>query len=381
MSTEINISVGDEPLIDQLRLQQNANRQTLLERDNEKDVQVKAIDARTEQLASQGKDASDNSLYGTRIKQPQIDRRPAANIATKTALLWYFTEAPNPSETGRFGSIYATNNTYLLKNARQTPATRQAGEEEELIYNFLAAEGPSSIIFVPGSPENGVFGQNIIEFPINTTEFINRVEWTCFNGQSTNFDGTSSLVYIDNPTRPEFTLEYDILIGTYSDTGGQIRLFNSVTDATTSDSNVVFDYIILPSFGFFQIYSDAPEFFFGESFYANGNGPYIGEEDLPEEEDYTLQNMYPPGRTWVRYAFTLTSNEILLHVNGIFKRSFAFNPSILLGFEAVGWIIDGSVFTNSETPVPSLSAVRFTQKALYRKQSYTPRSLLSNLGS
>ncbi len=79
MSTNINISVGDNNLLNQARLQQNASRQAQLEREANKRLEVEATDARTKAQAAAGKDANGNPLTGTRIQVPQVDRRPAAN--------------------------------------------------------------------------------------------------------------------------------------------------------------------------------------------------------------------------------------------------------------------------------------------------------------
>lgn len=387
MSTNINISVGDNKLLAQASLQQNASRQAQLEKESNKRLQSKAEINRVNALAAQGKDANGKPLTNTLPKVTKPERELAANRFRKYPSLWYFTEAPNPTGAGRYNSNYATNNTRLLKNsALIPPATRRpTGEEEEPVqlYNFLAAEEAREFIFVPGSPNNDVFGQNIIQFPYIADNFINRIEWTNFNGDITDFDGTSSLEYINKPSRPEFTLEYDILIGEYPfgfiQTGGQIRLFNSVTDAAVSDSNLAIDLTIRDDLGFFQVYLDATSLFIGDNFRANEtDDPY--PDDTPEGP---YLNFFSAGRVWRRYALTVTSSEVLLHVNGIYKRSLAFDPSILLGFEAVGWAVDGSLtsVTGEEGIAPSFSAVRFTQKALYGKESYTPCSLLERICS
>lgn len=162
MSTEINISVGYETLIDQLRLQQNVNRQTLLERENEKDVQVKAIDARTKQLASQGKDANNDSLYGTRTKQPQIDRRPAANnlpsYYVAEGLLWGldFKSGGGPVDlilTRLNPADFSVKNTYVFTVASipTYPTTDDILSTGSLFIN----QGTTVVTTVPENPGPG----------------------------------------------------------------------------------------------------------------------------------------------------------------------------------------------------------------------------------
>lgn len=79
MSTDINITVGDNALLDRAKQQQSANRQAQLNRENSTRLEAQATDERTKALAAQGKDANGNPLYGVSSAIPQIDRRPAAN--------------------------------------------------------------------------------------------------------------------------------------------------------------------------------------------------------------------------------------------------------------------------------------------------------------
>lgn len=82
MSTNINITVGNEALLERVQQQQSANRQAQLERESAKNLDEQATASRTASLAAQGKDAAGNPINGTLAKAPQIDRRPAANRAT-----------------------------------------------------------------------------------------------------------------------------------------------------------------------------------------------------------------------------------------------------------------------------------------------------------
>ena len=79
MSTNINITVGDNALLDAAKLQQEANRQAQLNREASKRLEAQATAARTAALATQGRDANGNLITGAPFTQPQIERRPAAN--------------------------------------------------------------------------------------------------------------------------------------------------------------------------------------------------------------------------------------------------------------------------------------------------------------
>jgi hypothetical protein len=79
MSTDINITVGDEALLARAKQQQSASRQAQLGRESSTRLETQATAARTASLAAAGKDAAGNSLIGTIYRTPQVERRPAAS--------------------------------------------------------------------------------------------------------------------------------------------------------------------------------------------------------------------------------------------------------------------------------------------------------------
>lgn len=79
MSTNINITVGDDALLNRVKQQQSANRQAQLEREASARLEAQATVARTTTLTAAGKDAAGNLLIGTPSKAPQLQQRPAAN--------------------------------------------------------------------------------------------------------------------------------------------------------------------------------------------------------------------------------------------------------------------------------------------------------------
>jgi hypothetical protein len=78
MSTNINITVGDNALLDRAQQQQAANRQAQLQKEATLRLEAEATAARTAALANQGRDANGNPIAGVPFSQPGIDRRPAA---------------------------------------------------------------------------------------------------------------------------------------------------------------------------------------------------------------------------------------------------------------------------------------------------------------
>jgi hypothetical protein len=96
MSTNINITVGDEGLLDRAKQQQAASRQTQLNREASVQLEAEAITAlltnakaiasgaafnaaRTAAFAAQGRDASGNLITAPSRIEPYIAPRPAAN--------------------------------------------------------------------------------------------------------------------------------------------------------------------------------------------------------------------------------------------------------------------------------------------------------------
>lgn len=78
MSTEINITVGPQSLVDRNRQEVQGNRFSRAEQDAQKRTQAAATDARQQQLAQQGLTADGQAQYGT-TQRPNFQRqKPAA---------------------------------------------------------------------------------------------------------------------------------------------------------------------------------------------------------------------------------------------------------------------------------------------------------------
>ena len=158
MSTNINITVGDNALLDAAKLQQEANRQAQLNREASKRLEAQATAARTAALATQGRDANGNLITGAPFTQPQIDRRPAAN---RVSGLPNFILAPpfDPVGTSHFGRSKGTGS--LTRNEWFLAFLESQG-------NFLTPGGgpPTLYTISPGGPH----GLNYLRFaPANIT--------------------------------------------------------------------------------------------------------------------------------------------------------------------------------------------------------------------
>jgi len=97
MSTNINITVGDNALLDRAKQQQAASRQAQLNRENSTRLEAQATAARTAALSAQGRDANGQPLYGVNTTLPEIERRPAAfrgGDKFDIGHCWIFSENP-----------------------------------------------------------------------------------------------------------------------------------------------------------------------------------------------------------------------------------------------------------------------------------------------
>jgi hypothetical protein len=136
MSTNINITVGDNALLDAAKQQQAANRQAQLNREASTRLEAQATAARTAALATQGRDANANLIHGALFTQPLIDRRPVANRQGYGALL-----------TAPFTYVnYGGSNSGLIvrcRGNRNVPAARFSYEESKVYSEGVVVNGPT----------------------------------------------------------------------------------------------------------------------------------------------------------------------------------------------------------------------------------------------
>ena len=79
MSTQINVTVGSGGLSDKARQLQTAARQAQLEKERTINLSAEALDKRVAAQAAKGLSPDGLPLYSAGFKQPEIERRPAAN--------------------------------------------------------------------------------------------------------------------------------------------------------------------------------------------------------------------------------------------------------------------------------------------------------------
>ena len=101
MSTQINVTVDSGGLRARAKQQQNAARQTQLERERTQRVKAESKTQRDAKLAAEGKAPDGSSLNSTTFEQPQIERRPAGTrrASDKDQVVLYYLDSPPPRTT------------------------------------------------------------------------------------------------------------------------------------------------------------------------------------------------------------------------------------------------------------------------------------------
>lgn len=158
MSTNINITVGDNALLDRAKQRQTANRQAQLQKEATLRLEAQATAARTEAFATQGRDANGNLLIGTAFTQPQIDRRPAANrsggnIETVSAAFLAYAGTDWDTPSIRFS--------YAWEGSNQGPSVWLSSLDGSYwLSDTHIGEGASNWSFLTGSGFNGDIGSS-----------------------------------------------------------------------------------------------------------------------------------------------------------------------------------------------------------------------------
>jgi hypothetical protein len=136
VTTKINVTIDSGGLSDRAKQQQQAARQAQLEKERQQRIKAEGADQRSARLKSEGKAPDESLLYGPGFKQPDIERRPAANrFAQFDFGEGYFTVARGANDiasvTVRSGNK-ATVLTIDLTGSEKPVGFRDAGGEDKL---------------------------------------------------------------------------------------------------------------------------------------------------------------------------------------------------------------------------------------------------------
>ena len=189
MSTQINVTVESGGLSDKARQLQTAARQAQLEKERTINLSAEALDKRVAAQAAKGLSPDGLPLYGPGFKQPQIERRPAAN---RTGSMHGLT--PVGTFTGTVSVLDFLNLTDLR------PYSSLLGTSSKGSFNWLATafgdennriKNPSD--FLQFSPNNGPNNGTFLEFKdipwVNFLEYRYRAD---IKTDSNNFDPSTA---------------------------------------------------------------------------------------------------------------------------------------------------------------------------------------------
>lgn len=364
MSTNINISVGDNKLLAQASLQQNASRQAQLEKEANKRLQNEAEINRVNALAAQGKDANGNPVTGTLTQAPQLERRPAANRFGNTSALLYFLQPPTPIVVtpgyGAFG--YGP---VLFSASKQKGPTKNSATGYE--YNFFCSVPRQQGL--PGNIQNfqawkyiasgGPYGQSYILSPA----FAYDPE--VYGGSQVAFYSETIPRKLLKPSN-RFTLEFDI----YPNFDVSDSAYFIILDCALRTASDIF-------FMQYKVELSAPplpanvDIF--NVYYYNNTGqtgeifPFLGRLPLTNN-------------AWNRVAVTVNgnTNTLSLFVNGLLyanvEPSFSVFPTTPQS--VISTSFSGIAYSNSypDRKTVGMSAVKMSYKILY-SETYTPAQL------
>jgi hypothetical protein len=258
MSTKINVTVGSGGLSDRAKQQQQAARQAQLERERTINLSAEALDKRVAAQAAKGLSLDGQPLYGTPFRQPQIERRPAAN---------------------RYGSPVWTYRPSAL--------------------NFINTSGPALVAVLEPPEANAVFqpsgGPN--------------------GGSCIELSGTSNFVIKNSSPEPKFkldtalgmTLEGYIQITTIEQFGGgQVSVGVSVYD---SDNSFGFGFgAAMSSYGFGSTANYNP----------SASGSASQADNFFSQWIFDAEVDAPPlnNGSWVHYALVFQATNAKFYING-----------------------------------------------------------------
>jgi hypothetical protein len=355
MSTSINITVGDSGLLDRAKQQQSASRQTQLNREAATQLEAQATAARTTAFAAQGRDASGNLIIGRPFRQPQIDRRPAAN--RRGGLVQWLVTPTDAQLTAQVRNIKPF--------ALQTPEA-----PNQFIYPviFSPAGGPGGRAALEGTPRPNTISSNFA-YTFNFLEYFkepNLQSFTC-----------EALVNIwsDNQYRPERGIRF----GLSSVFGLFIGTRWTFPPLSTDPS--------LPFVTVQTVYFGGNGDVFNSYAYA---GPALEYIDLPgavslpillTKEWIHLAIVQSPGNSASTRKIALYADGQLIGSHNEVVTSYydPKNQPFLIEFEYRNYDGNDQDGFTSTAKSGFLHGIRFTERALYSGASFTPPTSITTL--
>ncbi len=379
MSTNINISVGDNKLLAQARLQQNASRQAQLEKEANKRLQSEAEINRVNALAAQGKDANGNPITGSQVTQPQIERRPAAN---------------------RFGGppnfLLVPHQDFILNSiSTNTIAAKTKGIKNNLFFEveaggvFVPSGGPGGASFLqaPQATVSDTFYSAYIEFPLcDNTNVLDVADSVAGRVKVLTSDGVVDATQLKKPVHKlkEYTVEAyfkgDTSFPPIGTVLGRAEIEMSYADYViyaTLLYNAFHD--VGPTSYLYSLYVQGydgfeVEIFFGSYWLADPSGP---NASMPSY-GYIWPELLQPD-AWYHLALVKTETSQSIYFQGTLI------ASVLTDFSPLANLPDDAIYTASAFLESGgngilqlgLSGFRFTPKVLYTGPFTPPASITS----
>ena len=349
MSTQVNVTVGSGGLSEQARQLQTAARQAQLEKERQQRIETQGQEQRTANLAAAGRAPDGSPLFGIGFRQPEVERRPAANRFGANAMLFYFKSTPTVDVNG-FGTgpaiIKGRSSAYKF-NTSITP-------------NYPANPGDLWVF----SPTGGPYNQSYITEPSGPQIGLSqRYVAPGVPAPSVYFVPTSQLRQVSN----DYTYELDFKVNLQSFNRIDIRV-DRYYNATLNPSEYAGWPFQKCSFSIGKSSPVATNFFLNVNTERTGGGAPSGG---------TALNQFPMvSDQWNRLAMTITDgNLISVYLNGTLSGTFQLPFSLwTVALSEIDYFSVSYSVVTFDVANLSVSAAKITPKILY-SQNYTPAKI------
>lgn len=395
MSTNINITVGDNALLDRAKQQQAASRQAQLNREASTRLEAEATAVRTAAFAAQGRNANGTLITGAPFTQPQIDRRPAANRGD-----------------GPPSFLLVPRQDFVLNSVpKNTLAAKTKGINNKSFFEFLLSDPDfgrvgASAVFVPsggpgGAPflqaplaiaESGFYNADV-SFPVcDNANVLDVIDDYTAPFRVLTSDGVVEPKQVKKPVHKlkNYTVEAyfrgDTSFPPIGSVAGRAQVEMGYTDYVGESARVIsakLEYNPFhdsgPSSYLYSLYAQGydgfeAEIFFGSYWLEDPNGP---NASMPSY-GYIWPELLQPN-AWYHLALVKTETSQSIYFQGTLVASVATD------FSPLANLPDGAVYSAQanlasggvEILRPGLSGFRFTPRALYTGPFTPPVSITS----
>ena len=369
MSTQINVTVGSGGLSDKARQLQTAARQAQLEKERQQRIETQGQEQRNANLAAAGKGPDGLPLFGPGFKQPEVERRPAANRREAGPAVLIVPSAI-PQE---YGFTALTRN---IKNKTFNINTLDA--EENLIIGtapeYVSSGGPNNAAYLgAGTPNFGQFTPKALSYLFCDNTDVQAFNPALYPAKVVLPSGVTSATPVKKPVNKLAQYTFECYLGTAPE-GPVIPDQGSV--ASTVNCSALLTTNIL---NFFPGLFDATLFFEDQGSLANRY--YLQARGFSFN---TLSRvLLPPNSfgTWHHVALVRKNNTEYLYIEGNLLATAISDFSSLTNLTEPA-VCNLGLFTfngGAKTLKPGIHGFRFTPKAIYSGESFAPPANITSL--